>query len=139
MATDEREKCGEGEKPAKKKGIGHVIAATDYSLSGVEMASHETAVRHEVILGVIHFIAVVSIPLSMEMRILLTFGWFSILITELLNTAIESVVDLASPERHPLAKRAKDVASAAVFTALVGFGTCWGLALLHLIYIRCFC
>ena len=137
MATEESRKDDEA-KPGKKTGFDHFIAATGYSLSGMGMASHETAVRHEIVLGVIHFIAVLLVPLSLEAKLLLTLAWFAIVITELLNTALEAVVDLASPGRHPLAKRAKDVASAAVFMALVGFGTCWGVALIHLIYMKCF-
>ncbi len=114
----------------KKSGIEHLVAATNYSLSGVEMASHETAIRHEIILGVFHFIAVLAIPLSVEIRLILSVSWFLVVVTELMNTAVEAVVDIASPERRPLAKRSKDVASAAVFTALVCFGTSWGYALL---------
>ena len=138
MATDEPKTEREPAKPDKKKGLDHMIAATGYSLSGVGMASHETAVRHEIVLGVIHFVAVLLLPLSFEARILLTLSWFVIVITELLNTAIEAVVDLASPDRHPLAKRAKDVASAAVFTAILCFGTCWGVTLLYLVVKRFF-
>ncbi len=43
-----------------------------------------------------------------------------VVVAELLNSAIESVVDLVSPEDHPLAKRAKDVAAAAVLVAAAG-------------------
>lgn len=48
-----------------------------------------------------------------------------VLVTELLNTAIEAVVDLASPERHPLAGRAKDCGSAAVAVAALAAGVAW--------------
>ncbi len=49
------------------------------------------------------------------------------LVFELLNTAIEAVVDRVSPDRHPLAKRARDAASAAVFVRLVRAGSVRGL------------
>lgn len=52
-------------------------------------------------------------------------------LVELLNSAIEAVVNLASPERHPLAKKAKDAASAAVLIALVLAGGVWGCVLLN--------
>lgn len=48
-----------------------------------------------------------------------------VLVVELLNSAIEAVVNLASPERHPLAKKAKDAGSAAVLVALVLAGIAW--------------
>jgi diacylglycerol kinase (ATP) len=48
-------------------------------------------------------------------------------IVELLNSAIETAVDHASLESHPLAGRAKDIGSAAVFVALINFALTWGL------------
>lgn len=57
-----------------------------------------------------------------------------VLATELLNTALEAVVDLVSPQDHPLAKRAKDVAAAGVLAASVAAlaaGACVVIATLH--------
>jgi diacylglycerol kinase (ATP) len=54
---------------------------------------------------------------------------FVVLITELLNSAVEAVVDLASPEHHVLAGRAKDMGSAAVFVSLAQVVVVWGLFL----------
>ncbi|CAG1005101.1 partial undecaprenol kinase, partial [Anaerolineae bacterium] len=48
---------------------------------------------------------------------------------ELLNSAIEAVVDKTSPEFNELAGRAKDMGSAAVFVLMVNFVLCWGLIL----------
>lgn len=64
-----------------------------------------------------------------ERAIVLAFG-FLILATELLNTAIEAAVDLASPERHPLAGRAKDCGSAAVVVAALAAGIAWAAILI---------
>ena len=58
--------------------------------------------------------------------IILLMSCLVVLITELLNSAIEAVVDLASPEIHPLAGRAKDIGSAAVFIALMQVLMVWG-------------
>ncbi len=138
MKTDEPKTENETGKPDKKKGLDHMIAATGYSLSGVGMASHETAIRHEIVLGVIHFIVLLVMPFSIETKLILTCTWFLVVVVEMMNTAVEAVVDIASPERQPLAKRAKDVASAAVFTTLVCLGVCWGLAVLHWAYVRWF-
>jgi diacylglycerol kinase (ATP) len=55
---------------------------------------------------------------------------FLVLIVELLNSAVEAVVDRVSIERHELAKRAKDIGSAAVFIALLNTVVIWGLILL---------
>lgn len=117
-------------KPERKTGLAHLIASTGYSLSGLGMACGETAIRHELLLGVVHFVALALVGLPFVVGLALTVCWFVVVIAELLNTAIEAVVDLASPGRHPLAKRAKDVASAAVFMALLLLGGAWALALL---------
>lgn len=51
----------------------------------------------------------------------------AVLIVELLNSAIEAIVDRVSPEEHVLAKRAKDLGSAAVFVALIALAVVWAL------------
>ena len=56
-------------------------------------------------------------------------AWAVVLLAELLNSAVEAVVDLVSPEWHPLARQAKDYASAAVFVAIVLTGALWLAAL----------
>ena len=58
------------------------------------------------------------LPLSHEWKGLLFFATTTVLVVELMNSAIESVVDLASPDYHLLAKRAKDIGSAAVFVSI---------------------
>ena len=65
------------------------------------------------------------LPLSYEWKGLLLFATLSVLVVELLNSAIETVVDLASPEFHDLAKRAKDLGSAAVMVSLILAGLLW--------------
>ena len=57
-----------------------------------------------------------------------------VLIVELLNSAIESVVDLSSPEYHVLAQRAKDFGSAAVFVSLAMAMVLWLIAVFHILY-----
>ena len=69
------------------------------------------------------------LPLSFVWKGLLFFATAAILVVELLNSAIESVVDLASPEYHLLAKRAKDLGSAAVFISIVIAVVLWGSAI----------
>lgn len=64
-----------------------------------------------------------------ERAVVLALGLL-VLVTELLNTAIEAVVDLASPERHPLAGRAKDCGSAAVVVAALAAGIGWAVILM---------
>jgi diacylglycerol kinase (ATP) len=113
-----------------KKGLLRLWNATGYSRDGIVSAwKNEAAFREEVVL------AVVTIPLGLWLgqtgveRALLVASIALILIVEILNSAIEAVVDLASPDRHELAKRAKDMGSAAVLFSLVNAAVVWGLLL----------
>lgn len=120
------------ESPFKgKTGIRRLMNAFGYSLEGFKAAfKHEDAFRQEV------FLAVILIPLALYLetealhRILMIGSIFLVLIVELLNSAVEAVVDRVSIERHALAKRAKDIGSAAVFVALTNVVVTWGLVLL---------
>jgi diacylglycerol kinase (ATP) len=123
-----------GEKPQPKTGIRRIWAATFYSLQGLRDAiTNEAAFRQEAILVVLALIVLPFLPLSLPWKALLFFATSAVLVVELLNSAIESVVDLVSPEYHELAKRAKDFGSAAVLLSRVIIGVLWTLALLPLI------
>ena len=113
-----------------RTGIDRVIHATGYSIAGLAAAYRgESAFRQE------FWLAAVMLPLALW----LGRGWVEtallmgtvmlVLIVELLNSAIEAVVDRVSYELHELSKRAKDVASAAVFLSLVLCGAVWLAAL----------
>ncbi|MDP3607589.1 MAG: diacylglycerol kinase [Methylophilus sp.] len=119
------------ESPFKgKTGIKRLMNAFGYSLDGFKAAfKHEDAFRQEV------FLACLLIPLALYLtgepvqRALMIGSVFLVLIVELLNSAVEAVVDRVSIERHELAKRAKDIGSAAVFIALLNTVVIWGLVL----------
>jgi diacylglycerol kinase (ATP) len=121
-----------GESPFKgKTGVQRLINATRYSLEGLAAAArHEAAFRQELLL------AAVLVPLGLWLgndgveRALLVGSVLMVLVVELLNSAVEAVVDRASPEHHELAKRAKDYGSAAVMIALAVTGLVWVLLLL---------
>ncbi len=112
-------------KPGKT-GIARIIDATTYSYQGLLAAfKYEAAFRQELILFLIaaplaFFFAKNAIEL-----ILLIASVVLVLIVELLNSAIESVVDRISSEKHELSGRAKDIGSAAVFISLVLMGFIW--------------
>ena len=120
------------ESPHKgKTGLARVWSACIHSLDGLRAAfRHEEAFRQEV------FIAAILIPAAFFLqsrgtgRALMIGSVLLVLIVELLNSAVEAAVDRASPEDHPLAKRAKDVASAAVALSLINVPVIWLLVLL---------
>jgi diacylglycerol kinase (ATP) len=103
-----------------KTGIARIWAALFYSLNGLRFAiANEAAFRQEACIVVVLLVVLLFLPLSLFWKGLLLFAMTSVLVVELLNSAIESVVDIASPEYHDLAKRAKDLGSAAVLVSIV--------------------
>ncbi|KFA58072.1 diacylglycerol kinase [Gilliamella sp. Choc4-2] len=104
----------------KATGLQRLINATKYSLKGFKSAiKYEIAFRQELILLVIAYIIVMLIDFSIYERILLLGSIGVVMIIELLNSAIECVVDRIGSERHELSGRAKDYGSAAVFLSLL--------------------
>jgi len=101
-------------------GFLRLLRATGYSIAGLWAAwKHEAAFREELMLSVLLLPVAVWLGDSHLERALLIGSLAIVLIAELLNSAIEAVVDdIHGNERHPLAGRAKDMASAAVFVSL---------------------
>jgi diacylglycerol kinase (ATP) len=120
------------ESPHKgKTGLQRLINATRYSLEGLAAAArHEDAFRQELI------VFALAAPIGLWLgrtgleRALLVGGLFLVLIVELLNSAVEAAVDRVSFENHRLAKRAKDIGSAAVMLSIVNAVAIWLLILL---------
>ncbi len=111
-----------------------LIYATIYSKQGIVTAfKSEAAFRQEIALFVVLLPALYFLPVSLEMKLLLFTGNSIVLITELLNSAIEAVVDLVSPEFSDLAKNAKDMGSAAVLLSLLLTAVIWFTAILSII------
>lgn len=119
------------ESPFKgKTGIRRLINAFGYSVDGFKAAfQNEDAFRQEL------FLATILVPLGFYLgktgveKALLVAVVLLVLIVELFNSAIEAAVDHTSIDVHPLAKRAKDIASASVIVALTIVISVWGLVL----------
>ena len=119
------------ESPFKgKTGIRRLINAFGYSVDGFKAAfQNEDAFRQEL------FLATILVPLGFYLgktgveKALLVAVVLLVLIVELFNSAIEAAVDHTSIDVHPLAKRAKDIASASVIVALAIVISVWGLVL----------
>jgi diacylglycerol kinase (ATP) len=115
----------------KKKGLARIIAAFWYSLSGLRVAfQSEAAFRQELLLFFLLLPILFYLPAPSIFKALLLCVNTLVLIVELLNSAVEAIVDLASPEFHTLAKQAKDMGSAAVMISLVLALMLWGYVLL---------
>lgn len=120
------------ESPHKgKTGLQRLINATRYSLAGLTAATrNEDAFRQELLLAAVLVPAGLLLGHSGTDRALLVGSVLLVLVVELLNSAIEATVDRISLEDHTLAKRAKDIGSAAVMLSLVNLAAVWLLVLL---------
>jgi len=119
------------ESPFKgKTGLRRVWNALHYSMAGLQAAfRHENAFRQELLLSVLLISASFFLPVNGLGRALMIGSVFLVLIVELLNSAVEAVVDRVSLEHHILSKRAKDVGSAAVLLSLINVVVVWACVL----------
>ena len=113
-----------------KTGLRRLMNAFSYSIAGTMAAfKHEDAFRQEV------FLAVVLTPVALYFgetaidQALMISSLLFIIVVELLNSSIEATVDRISVKHHKLAKRAKDIGSAAVFFSLINAAVIWFLLL----------
>lgn len=104
--------------------------AAIFSWRGVVIAwRDEAAFRLEIILATVLVAVACVLPVSGGARALLIFSVLLIPVVELLNTAVEAVVDLATDEQKPLAAKAKDCGSAAVLAVIIAAAAAWGTVL----------
>ena len=114
------------QKYSSKRGIARLRAALGYSLEGLKASfHHEEAFRQECLIFIILLPVLIIMPISISLKLILLLVNCLVLITELVNSAIEAIVDMTSPDYHELAKRAKDTGSAAVFISLLLALTAW--------------
>ena len=118
-AASDREALSPAEEAKARRGIAHFKAALGYSLAGWRHGiEHEEAIRQELV--VVGLLSLVSLwlPLGRLEHLVLVLSMLLVLVVELLNSALEATVDRVSLVHHPLAGRAKDLGSAAVFTTI---------------------
>lgn len=121
------------ESPYKgKTGLQRIVRALIYSLDGLRTAfRHEAAFRQEVLLSCLLIPTALLLQINTISKALMVFSVLLVLIIELLNSAIEAAVDHTSLEQHPLAKRAKDIGSAAVLLGLLNVVMVWLIILFN--------
>ena len=113
-------------------GIRRIINATGYSLKGLGAAfKHEAAFRQELVLVAILLPLAVYLGQNGLERAVMIGSLLLVLIVELLNSAVECVVDRIGEEHHELSGRAKDIGSAAVFLSLLNVTVVWLVIILN--------
>ena len=115
-----------------KSGIKRIYSAVLYSFDGLKTAwRHEHAFRQELMLFAAGTVVALLLPVSAFQKLVLVAPLVLMLIVELINSAIEAVVDRISLERHPLSKNAKDLGSAAVLLAGMLAALTWTVVLVQ--------
>lgn len=109
-----------------KKGLRRLLNAFGYSLQGFRAAwQNEAAFREEAMLTIVLTPVALLLPVTGLEKLLLILSLLLLVLVELLNSAVEAVVDRIGPEIHPLSGRAKDLGSAAVLIACLILGLTW--------------
>jgi len=110
----------------KNTGLKRILLAAGYSIQGLKSAfKYEAAFRQELLLAAILIPLACYLEVTQTQRILMIAPVFLVMIIEIINSAIEAVVDRIGSEHHELAGRAKDMGSAAVFIALMLTAYIW--------------
>ena len=107
-----------------------ILKAFVYSYDGFKAAfKSEAAFRQDLFFCLCGAVAIAFIPAGLPEKILLGFSLFLVLFAELVNTAIEAMVDLCSPGQNKLAKIAKDIGSLLVLLSFINVAVTWGAVL----------
>lgn len=117
-----------------KRGLKRIQSALVYSVEGLRTAwKYEHAFRQELMVAVPGAVVALLLPLPVLEKLALIGVLVLVLVVELLNSAIEAVVDRVSLDRNPLSKNAKDLGSAAVMLAFAFALVTWGVIVLPLL------
>jgi diacylglycerol kinase (ATP) len=118
-----------------KRGLARINSAFWNTVDGFKSAwKGEQAFRQEVVAGAVGTVIALLLPISAFQKLALIGVLLFVVIIELINSAIEAVVDRISLERHPLSKDAKDFGSAAVGLAILVAVATWAVVLFNRFY-----
>jgi len=109
-----------------------IIKAFGYSFDGFVAAfKSEAAFRWEILIFIIGTIIAIILPVSLLAKAILISSLIMILLAELVNTAIETIVNRISKDIHPMSKKAKDIGSLLVLLSFINAAVVWCAILLH--------
>ena len=134
MKIDElKAKAAELKPLTELKSPDEIKAATEYSVRGIKAVLFgEKAFRSDLVIFIVAATVACVLPVTCCERALMIYTVFMALMAEIINTAIETVVDRISTDYNELSGRAKDIASALVFAAFLGAGICWAVIIIGL-------
>ena len=132
-AAELKDKAAELKPIIELKSPEEIKAATEYSVRGFRAVLFgEKAFRTDLVVFVLASLVAFVLPVTWCERAVMIYTVFIALMAEIINTAIETVVDRISTEYNELSGKAKDIASCIVFAAFFGAGICWAVVLLGL-------
>ncbi len=106
-----------------------------YALEGlIHVVKTESSFRLELFFSFFSILFIILLPVDLAYKLILFVTLFIVFIAELLNSAIENVVDLVTKEIHPLAKSAKDIGATAVLFSLILHILCWIFILVYEVF-----
>lgn len=109
-----------------------LIKNASYAIQGfLHAVKTETSFKLELLIGLVVFPIIYWMPFEFMPKLVLFMTYFIIMIAELLNSAVENVVDLVTTDIEPLAKSAKDIGATAVLFAVILHLCCWLFIGLH--------
>jgi len=109
----------------------HLFKNTQYALEGfIHAFKTETSFKLELLVAIFIIPIIFLTPFELWQQMILLVSYFLIMIVELLNSAVENVVDLVTKEIHPLAKSAKDIGATAVMFSIILHISCWAIFLI---------
>jgi len=118
-----------------KSGLKRIFSALGYSIDGFKAAwQNEASFRQELLVVVLGTITALSMKISAFEKLMLVAVLMLVLVVELINSALEAVVDRISLEPHPLSKNVKDLGSSAVALAMGIALATWGVVLFNRFY-----
>jgi diacylglycerol kinase (ATP) len=114
----------------------YTIHAARNPIRGLKVAfKNEASLRQEVFLFIILIPLALYLSPELIIRAVLLGSWLLVIIVELLNTAIETIVDRIGTDHHHLSGKAKDIAAGAVLVSLINALLMWGLVIIHKIFL----
>ena len=134
-AEEFKTKAAEFRSAMELKSPEELKAATEYSVRGFKAVLFgEKAFRTDLVVFILCSAVAIILPVTWCEKALLVYCVFMALMAEIINTAIETVVDRISTEYNELSARAKDIGSCLVFAAFFGAGICWATIIFGLIW-----
>lgn len=110
----------------------HLFKNAGYAIEGLLYTLRtETSFKLELFSSFIIIPAIIMINASIEAKLILAATGILVLVVELINSAVENVVDLVTMDNHPLAKSSKDIGAAAVMVSISLHAVCWVVILLN--------